>query len=752
MIRVRKWVAAAVVGAAGLGVSACNNSLSGPGNSGGTGAAAAPADVGPPLYKVEPMPAAEKVVVTPEPIVIPNAVVQSDVRVQVAAQVDGTIELIATPLPPGAKYDPNDPEIVFHPRDKEKAHPYYRLRANQPVTREQILARLDEQLVAIQKAASEEVMRLSDESIAKNKIAADAYKKQLDTYNTTLAPSSSAFERLGLVATVARLDAEVVGVQREKAKAMGEYQSANAQLARYWVVSKLNGRVTRLLKSPSEYAKAGEPILEIQTTDRVRIEGKLDVQYANRVRKGMRVTVEPSRPVDPEPLSINHRMEVTAVAVTAHPGRPLIASAGLDASVLVWDATATKQYHRLGHPAGVGVRAVACTTKPAGPQYLVSGAEDGKVRLWDVTNPDKLPAAPVSEFDAAHESAVTAAAFSPDGRFLATAAGRDIYVWSVAEKKKLYALPSEHRDAVTAVRFTPQATLVTVSRDKSIRSWKLGEKGAAADKVIDHRGGSVDVLGVSSDGAQVLFDKSPDRLDVVSLADERPLGSIISPTGGARFATLALYSADNKTIATVGGDVDQKGELTLWDAPTPGGRGAERRRLVTPRGVPITCAAASPDPDKRFVAVGTSLGGVYFWTLAAGERAQALSAEVVFVQQDSPRTILVQVELPNPTGKSGDGLQERSLATIIIDPTAPMPAAAAIPPAGPVVPAGGVVPATVGIIQAGGLEKTGGGNAPVLNPPAPMAPVAAPPGATAPAPASGSVIPPVTAPPLPEKK
>ena len=747
MIRVRKWVAAAVVGATGLGLSACNNSTSGT-----NAAGAAAADVGPSLYKAEPVPAAEKVVVTPEPIVIPNAVVQPDVRVQVAAQVDGTIELIATPLPPGAQYNPNDPDIVFHPRDEKKTTPYLRLRDNYPIKKDQVLARLDEQLVAIQKDSNAKLILKSDESVAKSKVAATAYDKQLKALATL--EGASRFERLGLEATVARLEADVVQTEREKVKAEGEYQSANVQLARYWVLSKYNGRISRILKFPSEYAKAGEPILEIQTTDRVRIEGKLDVQYAGRVRRGMRVWVEPSRPVDPEPLSVKHRMDVTAVAVTAHKGRPMIASAGLDSSVLVWDVTGTQQYHQLRHP--TGVRAVASTTKPAGPHYLASGGEDGKVRLWDVTNPDKLPTVPVSEFDAAHDSAVTAAAFSPDGRFLATAAGRDVYVWSVADKKRLYALPAEHRDAVTAVKFTPQATLVTVARDKSIRVWKLGEKGAAADKVIDHRGGSVDVLGVSSNGGKVLFDKDPGELDVVGLADERPLGTVTSPTGGARFATLALYSPDDRTIATVGGDVDQKSELTLWDAPQPGGRGGERRRLVTPKGYAITCAAFSPDPDKRFVTVGTAHGDVYFWTVAAEEKAPALPAEVVFVQQDSPRTVLVRVELPNPTGGNGEGLQERSLATIIIDPTAPMPAGAAALPANPVVPAGGVLP-TVGIIQAGGLGSgavtPAGGIAPVPTQPAPMAPVAAPPATTAPpAAAGGGVIPPVAAPPLPDRK
>jgi WD40 repeat protein len=272
----------------------------------------------------------------------------------------------------------------------------------------------------------------------------------------------------------------------------------------------------------------------------------------------MKVIVEPARPISPNPLSVSHRQEVTSLAVTAHPGRPLVVSGGLDASALVWDVTGTKQYHRLPHPVGTAVRAVAGTTgKGAKTHQVATGGDDGKVRLWDVTNPDKLPAQPLATFEETHGAAITAAAFSPDGRFLATAAGRDVYVWDVAERKRKYALAADHKDTVTAVRFTPQCTLVTAARDHSVRVWKLGEQGAAPASVIDHRNGSVDVLGVSADGSKVLFDKDPGRLDVVSLADERTVGSLASPGGTARFATLALFSPDDTFILTAGGDADQ---------------------------------------------------------------------------------------------------------------------------------------------------------------------------------------------------
>ena len=617
MVRVRRWVAAVVVGGTTLGLSACNTGS----NPLGADAEkpAAPVVVGNPLYKAEPAPPMPDFKRDADPVVVPKAVVQNDLRVQLPAQADGLIELIATPLEPGEQCDPS--LVVYHPRDPEtdpaKKQRYRRLRENDTVKTGQILARLDEQLINLQIQANVALEAAMNKAIAAALEAEQAQEKLAKQYeNLASVPQS---EKLSNIALVARYKENRLQSEKELAKNNGELQSAQAQLKRYWVVSPINGRVVKLLKSPQEFAKAGEIVLELQATDRVRVEGKLDAQYERLVRRGMTVTVEPARPVGPDVQFHNpgHRLDVTSVAITAHPGRPLVVSGGLDAAALVWDPFGTKQTHRLPHPAGV--RSVAAA--PAGDKvkpWVATGGDDGKVRLWDLSNPDKISKDPVT-LEESHGSAVTACAFSPDGRFLATAAGRDVFIWDVAGKKKLYALPAEHRDAVTSLRFTPQATLVTASRDKSVRVWKLGDQGAATQTVIDHRGGSVDVLGVSSDGAKLLFDKDPSRLDVVSLADERSIGTLQSAGAGARFATLAVFSADDQFVLTAGGEADQRGELTLWSAPQPGGRGSEKLRLMTPRGAIVTCAAFSPDKDKRFMVVGTAEGGVHLWTPSAAQ-------------------------------------------------------------------------------------------------------------------------------------
>jgi WD40 repeat protein len=714
MIRVRHWAAAAVVGSAALGLTACNNSAA-PDPATAAASNSAPVDIGASLYTAATMPQLPAPAARGQLITVPG-VVQSDIRVQVPAQVDGTIDLIAVPLEKGQPFDPNDPEVIYHPRDPEHKMVYRRLRENDVVRKGQQLARLDEQLVQLTIRQNKALITAAEEAIAAAKESEDAQQKAYDLLKDIKGAVSES-ERLNSLALVARYKENRVSARKDLEKFRGELSTAEAQLLRHFIQSPINGRVVKLLKSPGEFAKAGEPILEIQATDRVRVEGKLDAQYANQVRRGMKVIVEPARPVGPNPLyNPGHRQEVTAIAVTSHAGRPMIVSGGLDGTALVWDVFGTKQSYRLPHPAGV--RAVAATGAKAKQNLVATGGEDGKVRVWNLSNPDKIPADPFITFEDAHGGSVTAAAFSPDGRFLATASGRDVSVWSVGERKKLYELPPEHRDAVMSIRFTPQATLVTAARDRTVRVWKLGDHGASPRSVIDHRGGTVDVLGVSHDGAKVLFDKDPGRLDVVSLADERSVGTLQDSGGAARFATLALFSPDDRLVLTAGGEADQRGELTVWEAPQPGGRGAELRRLMAPRGAAVTCAAFSPDADKRVIAAGTADGGVYFWTTPA-EREKSIVGEVVSIVSADARSMQVRVEMPNPLDQWGEGLKERSLATIIIDPnqkvTPPAPAAPAAPqPAGGVRPIGAVGTPQGGIIPA------------VAVAPAPLPPVSAP--------------------------
>jgi WD40 repeat protein len=706
---VRRWVAKSLVGLSCLGMAACSGNQFGGGKPAEAKETSRPtlAELGPAIFKADPPEKIEPSRVMREPITIGNAVVRLDKKQIVPAQVDGYIEVIGVPLPPGTPYNPTDKDIILHQLDlsKNEKTAFRRLREGDKVALGQIVAVFNDLEVAVAIEANQKIVTTCQEGIKMAKKGADYIQQQLDLVKGFKdMKAMSAVEILNLQATLARYEENVITSEREKVKAEGDEKKAWAMLSKHRARADVNGIVTKVMRAPGEFLKAGEPIMEILATDEEQVEGNLDAKDAWAVTPGMKVTVEPVTPIGPDPGfgSIDHRLDVTGVAVTAHKGRPLVVSASLDGTAAVWDlfppADKVRTQVRLQHP--VGVRSVACTGPKAGTRHLIAtGGDDGKVRFWDTTNPDKLASSdkPTRETEESHPSAVTSLSFSPDGRYLASAAGRDVWVWDAATGKKLYALPPEHKDAVTAIRFTPQATLVTVARDRAVRVWAMREKGAALEKTIDHRKGNVDQLGLSKEGGRVLFDQDDGRIDVVNLADGRPLGSIQNAAASARFATLAIFSADDSLVLTANAGGDSQGELQLWKAPQPGGRGSEYRRLVTPGRTTPTCAAFSQDETHRFVVVGTQAGRVHVWTREAND-AMAKTVrpgKVTSVIRLDPKTVKVRVETETTPGEVLDLFQDKGSATIIIDPVEPGTtprAEAPVPPApGGVVQAGGAV-------------------------------------------------------------
>ena len=678
MTRVYRWLLLSVVLGGGLCLPACQPN--GPGND----ISAAPSqpepvkEIGLPLYKKQPMPAPLAAGGVKESFVVPNAVVKVAEKQLVPAQVDGYVELIAVQLPPGATYGANDKRIVHHPRDKEKSRVFRQIVPGMTVKRGDIVAWLDDSQIRAQYENSRKLIASTTKGIASAKegvVQVDNLIKRMESVVTAV----SAQEVIQLLIQKTRFEENLATTEQTQIKAVQDYETAESLLRKHQPQAAVTGRVTNVFKQPGEFAKAGEPILEIQATEEVLVEGEMPIQYVGQVKTGSSVRIESTRPqAENRDLgTVSHRREVTGIAVTTHPGRPLVVSSGLDGVAIVWEPFA-KKTSSLPHP--VAVRSVAVTGATAPGSYAATGGDDGKVRIWNLSNPDKLP---TKESDAkvtedGHAAGVEAVAFSPDGKTVASAAGREVILWDAATGKKLYALPAEHKDAVTALRFTPQCTLVTACRDRAVRTWNLGAQGAALDKTIDHRAGVVDQLTVSSDGGRVLFDLDDTRLDLVSLADGQSVGTI-QTVGQARFATFAAFSPDDGLVLTAGGG-SAPGEMQLWEAPkVRGGRGFERIRLVTPGRAPVTCAAFGADAEKRFMVVGTATGAIYAYTPPGDKETRRLTGIVESLLPYSDKSALIRVRVSNPPA---DLLQDRGTANVVIDPDA----VAAVPSTGTTVP------------------------------------------------------------------
>jgi WD40 repeat protein len=655
----------------------------------GTGKSAPPAvalaDVTGFLYAPQAAPTFPAAGALREPLVIPNGLVQFEERQIVTPETEGLIELVATYFKEGElerlqreKKDLTN-LVVYHPRDPER-RPMKRLTDGDPVAVGDVLVLLDDQLVTARIKGAEEIKASAQKALVQSeaavkgaeqraKLAEESYKKGVGTIT----------ELLDAMLTLARFRENEANQAQTIAKSAAELAEANVVLARHKIKSRVNGLIRTIDRRPGQVVKAGEKIMEIESTDRVRIEGRLDVQHSGAVRRGDTVYVEPAVPSAAVAQHKNHRQPVTGVAVTAHPDGPLVVSTGADGAALVWDPNLARVAgrklvpHNLPHPAGVSVRCVAAAPPGAKALLVVTGSEDGKVRVWDVSNRDNLPSAPKVEPEEAHTGPVQAVAISPDGKCAATAAGRDVFVWDLATGKKLYALPAEHRDTVTSVAFTPQSELMTAARDGTAKVWKLGEKAAAAKRTLDHRAGAVDALGASPDGARVLFDQDKGRIDLIDPATGQTVGQIENGSSAGGFGPVAAFGPDEAepgaaadklppyAIATAGGDGELKGTLQYWQAPRTGGRGAEVGRLITPNRAAVTCVAFSPIRNQRFVVVGTAAGSVLLWEPPPATRA-VHAATVVNIDSTDTRYVTVRVEMSNLELK----LRDQNAATVII--------------------------------------------------------------------------------------
>lgn len=138
-------------------------------------------------------------------------------------------------------------------------------------------------------------------------------------------------------------------------------------------------------------------------------------------------------------------------SVAFSPDGRLLASGADDGKLLLWDLERRSHKTLLGHTDEVH----ALAFQPAGGNLLASASFDKTVRLWE------LPAGcPIHQLPLQSEG-VRSVDFSPNGKLLATASGRDVAIWKVEDWTQVIKVPQEQ--TVTAVRFTPDGSRLLTS-------------------------------------------------------------------------------------------------------------------------------------------------------------------------------------------------------------------------------------------------------------------------------------------------
>jgi WD40 repeat protein len=312
-----------------------------------------------------------------------------------------------------------------------------------------------------------------------------------------------------------------------------------------------------------------------------------------------------STPAPPGSLELAVRVgplpSVTALAFQGDPAQLVVGSYG---SIAVWELPSARVVQSIDF-----VGAVHCTAvSPDGSLLAVGGglpARSGQVVIYDTktwTTAATLPD---------HGDVVYDAAFSPDGKWLATASfDKTVKVWTTADGKPVETLRG-HSDFVYSVAFTPDGKrLLSSSKDRSIKVFST--ENWQSERTLTGHNEDVLSLAVSADSYNaVSAGKEPQlRWWIIENGQNNRV-----MTGHSGTVSELAFSRDGKRIASVGQDKT----VRIWD-------GADGKAIRSITGATEWLYSVALSPDARFVAAGSWDGLVRIWEAETGRLLATLAS------------------------------------------------------------------------------------------------------------------------------
>lgn len=300
------------------------------------------------------------------------------------------------------------------------------------------------------------------------------------------------------------------------------------------------------------------------------------------VRSSLRHAVEGARERN---VLAAHAATVTSVATS--PNGSLIASAGNDATLRLWDG----EGNEVGRPLeGHTDRVLAVAFSPDG-RGILSGGADGSLRLWNLDGEQLWEAS-------GHGDAVTSLGFSRDGRWIVSGSDdRTLRLWD-PHGEPIGAPLEGHREFVSSLAISPDGRIVaSAGGDGIVLLWerntcRLLHELAYGEEVV------VTSLALSPDGERLLCGGSDGEARFFDLR-----GSVLARLEGHEdWVSAVAFAQGGERVVTASADRT----LRLWDlegAPVcPPLRGHE--------GIVTTVALTA---DGEVIVSGSADGTVRLW-------------------------------------------------------------------------------------------------------------------------------------------